>query len=70
MRLKLMSNLRIIIVAMRNRIMSAELNQADELIGINYDMWCRKKEFLLTEHDLTTYLTTAMVAPIKGAGTY
>ena len=32
-------------------------------------MWHRKMEFLLTEHDLSTYLTTAMVAPIEGAGT-
>ena len=32
-------------------------------------MWHRKKEFLLTEHDLSTYLTTAMVTPIEGAGT-
>ena len=53
---------------MTTRIMSAELNQADKLIGTNYDMWRRKMEFLLTEHDLSTYLTTAMVAPIEGAG--
>ena len=26
-------------------------------------------EFLLTEHDLSTYLTNAMVAPIEGTGT-
>ena len=54
---------------MTTRIMSAELNQADKLIGTNYDMWRRRMEFLLTEHDLSTYLTTAMVAPIEGAGT-
>ena len=56
-------------VAMTTRIMSAKLNQADKLIGTNYDMWCRKMEFLLTKHDLSTYLTTTMVAPIKGEGT-
>ena len=49
--------------------MSVELNQANKLIGTNYNMWHRKMEFLLTEHDLSTYLTTAMVAPIEGAGT-
>ena len=54
---------------MTTRIMSAELNQANKLIGTNYDMWRRKMEFLLTEHDLSTYLTTAMVASIEGAGT-
>ena len=54
---------------MTTRIMSAELNQANKLIGTNYDMWRRKMEFLLIEHDLSTYLTTAMVAPIEGAGT-
>ena len=64
-----MSTLRIINVAMTTRIMSPELNQADKLIGINYDMWRRKMEFLLTEHGLSTYLTTVMVAPIKGVGT-
>ena len=64
-----MSTLHIINVAMTTRIMSAKLNQADKLIGTNYDMWCRMMEFLMTEHDLSTYLTTAMVAPIKGAGT-
>ena len=32
-------------------------------------MWRRKMKFLLTEHDLSTYLTTAMVTPIEGAGT-
>ena len=63
-----MSTLRIINVV-TTRIMSAELNQADKLIDINYDMWHRKMEFLLTEHNLSTYLTIAMVAPIKGAGT-
>ena len=69
MRLILMSTLRIINVAMKTRIMSTELNQANNLIGTNYDMWPRKMEFLLTEHDLSTYLTTTMVAPIEGAGT-
>ena len=69
MRLILMSTLCIINVAMTTRIMSAELNQVDKLIGTNYDMWCRKMKFLITEHDLSTYLTTAMVAPIEGAGT-
>ena len=69
MRLILMSTLRIINVAMTTRIMSTELNQPDKLIGTNYDMWRKKMEFLLTEHDLSTYLTTAMVAPIKGVGT-
>ena len=64
-----MSTLRIINVAMTTRIMSAELNQADKLIGTNYDIWHRKMEFLLIEHDISTYLTTAMVAPIEGAGT-
>ena len=64
-----MSTLRIINVAMKPRIMLAELNQADKLIGTNYDIWCRKMEFLLTEHDLSTYLITAMVAPIEGVGT-
>ena len=64
-----MSTLRIINVAITTRIMSTELNQDDKLIGTNYDMWSRKMEFLLTEHDLSTYLTTAMVAPIEGAGT-
>ena len=54
---------------MTTRIMSAELNQANKLIGTNYDMWRRKMEFLLTEHDLSTYLTTEMVASIEGAGT-
>ena len=56
-------------VAMTIRIMLAEFNQADKQIGINYDMWRRKMEFLMTEHDLSTYLTTAMMALIKGAGT-
>ena len=69
MRLILMSTLRIINVAMTTRIMSAKLNQADKLISTNYDMWRRKMEFLLTEHDLSIYLATAMVAPIEGAGT-
>ena len=64
-----MSTLRIINVAMTTRIMSAELNQANKLIGTNYDMWRRKMEFLLTEHDFSTYLTIAMVAPIKGTST-
>ena len=64
-----MSTLLIINVAMTTRIMSIELNQADKLIGTNYDMWSRKMEFLLTEHDLSTYLTTTMVAPIEGVGT-
>ena len=69
MRLILMSTLRIVNVAMTTRIMSVELNQTDKLIGTNYDMWHRKMEFLLTEHDLSTYLTNAMVAPIEGTGT-
>ena len=69
MRLILMLTLRIINVAMTTRIMSVELNQADKLIGTNYDIWRRKMEFFLTEHDLSTYLTTVMVAPIEGAGT-
>ena len=64
-----MSTLRIINVAMTTRIMSTELNQADKLIGTNYDMWRRKMKFLLTEHDLSTYLTTTMMASIEGAGT-
>ena len=64
-----MSTLCIINVAMTTRIMLAELNQADKLIGTNYDIWRRKMEFLMTEHDLSTYLTTVMVAPIEGAGT-
>ena len=64
-----MSTLRIINVAMTTRIMLAELNQADKLIGTNYDMWRRKMEFLMTKHDLSTYLTIAMVAPIEGTGT-
>ena len=55
---------------MTTRIMSVELNQADKLIGTNYGMWRRKMEFLLTEHDFSTYLTTAMVTPMEGAGTY
>ena len=49
--------------------MSVELNQADKLIGTNYDMWHRKMEFLLTKHDISIYLTTMMVVPIEGAGT-
>ena len=69
MRLILMSTLGIINVALTTRIMSVELNQADKLICTNYDMWRRKMEFLMTEHDLSTYLTTAMVAPIEGVGT-
>ena len=69
MRLILMSTLCIINVAMTTRIMSVELNQADKLIGTNYNMWLRKKEFLLTKHDLSIYLTTMMVAPIEGEGT-
>ena len=69
MRLILMSTLRIINVAMTTRIVSVELNQADKLIGTNYDMCRRKMEFLLTEHDLSTYLITAMVEPIEGTGT-
>ena len=69
MRLILMSTLRIINATMTTRIMSVELNQTDKIIGTNYDMWRRKMEFLLTEHDLSTYLTTAMVAPIEGADT-
>ena len=64
-----MSTLRIINVAMTTRIMSVELNQADKVIGTNYDLWRRKMEFLLTEHDLSTYLTILMVAPIEGVGT-
>ena len=62
-----MSTLLIINVAMTTRIMLAKLNQDDMLIGTNYGMRRRKMEFLLTEHDLCTYLTTAMVAPIEGA---
>ena len=69
MRLILMSTLSIINVAITTRILSNKLNQVDKLIGTNYDMWRRKMEFLLTEHDLSTYLTIAMVAPIEGAGT-
>ena len=69
MRLILMSTLRIFNVAMTTRIMSAELNQSDKLIGTNYDMWRREMEFLLTKHYLSTYLTTAMVVPIEGEGT-
>ena len=68
MRLILMSTLSIINIAMTTRIMSTELNQGDKLIGTN-DMWRKKMEFLLTEHDLSTYFTAMMVAPIKGAGT-
>ena len=69
MRLILMSTLRIINVPMTTRIMLDELNQADKQIGTNYDMWRRKMEFLLTEHDLSTYLTTTMVEPTEGVGT-
>ena len=69
MQLILMSTLHIINAVITTRIMPAELNQADKLICTNYDMWRRKTEFLMTEHDLSTNLTTVMVAPIEGAGT-